>query len=356
MPGVTGREVKSAWARSNTWGVPASVTRQILIASTEGFDAQPVLVEDDAFNQDFIATPEIGDHNPPVPGIRAQLRYEQIDSWLAGACGSVAAPTVVSSQAANSLVAYSHALTLAPELTHFFTVAVDTTQYILELPTAKLRGFTLTIGDGGRLLVEFPAVANKATYDSAVNINSTVGGAATAAIANRVFRKQGTWRMNLSSAGALGASDVIANLKDFTLTYQRPLAQDDHVVGLDYIIEPDDDGALTCTLEANYPRMNTVTANSLATAYQVGQSFKADLKFLGPFINSLAGGTQRQLYFEFPNLVVSAFTAPVVGHNQVRPTVTFNAYRAAAAPTGMTSLTSPFRITLVNANSANLLA
>lgn len=353
MPGVTGREVKSAWARSSTWGTAASVTRQILIASTEGFDDKPQLVEDDAFNQDFIAEAEVGDFTPPTPGVRAQLRYEQLDSWIAGSCGSVAAPVVVSSQAANSLVAYRHTITLAPELAHFFTIAVDTTQYVKELTTTKFRGFTITVGDGGRLMIEFPAVANRCKYDSAVNTNSTVGGAAAATIGNRVFRKQGTWRMNLASGGALGASDVISTLKDFTLTYARPLAQDDHVVGSGEIIEPDDDGALEITLQLNYPRMNTVTANSLALAYGLGTSFKADLSFLGPYVNST---TQRQLLFEFPALQVIEFTAPIVGHNQARPAVTFKARRAAAAPTGMSGITAPQKITIVNTNSANLLA
>ena len=70
--GVTGREVKSAWARSNTWGTPASVTRQVLLQSTEGWEDKPQYVEDPAFNQDFIAEAEVGDLEPPTPGIRSQ--------------------------------------------------------------------------------------------------------------------------------------------------------------------------------------------------------------------------------------------------------------------------------------------
>lgn len=351
--GVTGREVKAAWARSNTWGTAASVTRQILLSTTEGWEDKPAYVEDDAFNQDFIAEAEVGDLAPPTPGIRAQMRYEQIDSLLAGACGSVAAPTSTSGAGANSLVAYTHAITLAAELTHFFTLAADTTQFVHELPTAKMRGFTITVGDQGRLMIEFPAVANRSTIISSININSTVGGAAVATIGNRIMRKHGTWRLNLASAGALGASDVIGNLKDFTFTYARPLAQDDHVVGLDYIIEPDDDGMLEATLQLNYPRMNTVTANSLITAFRDGVSFKGDLVFLGPFVNSTS---QRKFSLEFPAAQVDNITHPVVGHNQVRPSVTLKLRRAAAAPTGMSGLTAPFRITLINSNSANLLA
>jgi len=350
--GVTGREVKSAWARSNTWGTPASVTRQVLLQSTEGWEDKPQYVEDPAFNQDFIAEAEVGDLEPPTPGIRAQARYEQIDFAFAGSCGSVVAPASTSGQAANSLVAYTHAITLAAELNHFYTFAADVTQFTHELTTAKLRGFTLSVGERGVLQVEFPAVVNRSTIISSVNINSTVGGAAVAAIGNRIMRKHGTWRLNLTTAGALGASDVIGNLKDFTFTYARPLAQDDHVVGLDYIIEPDDDGMLEATLQLNYPRMNTVTANSLITAFREGQSFKGDLKFLGPYVNST---TQRTFWVEFPAAQVDQITHPVVGHNQVRPSVTLKLRRAASAPTGMSGLTSPFRLTLINSNSANLI-
>jgi hypothetical protein len=353
MAGITGRSTAAAWARSSTWSVAASVTRQILLTTSEGIEDMPTLVTDDAFNQTFVGTGEVGDRNPPTPDVQAQLRYEQIDSLLAMACGSVAAPVVVSSAGANSLVAYKHVITLAPELTHFLTLAIDLNRYVSELRTARLRGISLKVGDGGRISVSFPSVADRVVYDSTVNTSSTVWGAAQAIIGHRVMRKDGVFRMNLASAGSLGASDVISQLKEFTFDYQRPLAQDDHVVGLDTIIEPDDDGFLDASLGLTFPRMTTLSANSMAQAFAGGAILKGDLTFTGAYVNST---TRRSIAFEFPAGQVSDFKASVTGASEIRPTAKLSLYQASEAPTGMSGLTAPFRITIINANSANLLA
>ena len=115
---VTGREVKAAFARSSSWGVPASVTRQIYLQETGGLDTVVGMVDDMSFNQNFLLAGEVGDHQPLKRDLPMQMRYETIDTWLAAACGSAAAPTVVSSQAANSLVAYQHIIDLAPAIFH----------------------------------------------------------------------------------------------------------------------------------------------------------------------------------------------------------------------------------------------
>lgn len=353
--GVTGRKTRFGWARSNTWGTAASVTRQVLLSNSEGIDSAPTLVFDEAFSQDFIGVGEVGDRNPPTPELQAVMRYEQLDSFLAMACGSVAAPAVVSSTAANSLVAYRHVIDLAPELTHYATLAADLSQYVAEIPSAKIRGFTLSFGDNGRLNVSFPTVGNRTVYDSAVNTRSTVWGAAQALPQHMVQRGQGRVRINLQSAGSLTASNVIGDMKDFTFTYARPLAQDDHVIGSDSIIEPDDDGLLEATMAVNYPRMHTLSSNSMVVAANNGDVFKMDIFFQGAFINST---TRRSLLIEMPAVQIdgASLKAAVTGHQQIRPSLTFLPKRAASAPTGMTGITAPFRVTVVNANSANLLA
>lgn len=352
MGGVTGRKVNAAWARSSTWGTPASVTRQILLLSTDGLDDNPALVTDEAFGLQFLAEADVGERDPITTELQVQGRYEDIDSWIAAACGSAANPTAISSQgAANSLVAYSHVITLANELWPFYTLAADLTQYVHEIPTFKIRGFTMRVGENGRILFNFPIVGNRATYDSTVNINSTVGGARAAAQGQRMFRQQGQFRLNVQSAGALGATDVISILKEFELSVMRPLAQDDHVVGLDYIIEPDDDGAAEFGLKLTYPRMATISAQSIALAFGAGRAMKGDLVFTGNFINST---TKRSMTFEFPDAQYWAYTAPVTGYQQARPQAELRFAKSASSPAGM-AFVQPIRITIVNTNSQNLL-
>ena len=352
MAGVTGRELKAGFARGTTWGTPASVTRQILITGTDGWDAQPQIVDDDAINQTFLQAGEVGDYTPQTPAIAMQLRYEDVDTLIAGAMGSAAAPSVVSSIATNSLVAYQHVVTLATELTHFFTMAVDFGQYVLEIPSLKVQGYSVRVGENGRMQIEFQTTGNKAGYSSSTNTNSTVAGARAASLGNRLFRKNGRFRMNVQTAGALGSGDEQTVVRDITLGTSRPVAADDFVFNQDYIIEPDDNGFPEFPVEITFARMNTVTANSLAVGLAAARVFKADWQFLGPYINS---ETQRTFLWEMPALQLRSFRAVAAGGDQVRPQATFHCKLAAAAPTGM-AFTEPLRLTIINANSQNLLA
>lgn len=351
MPGVTGREIYAAFARCNTWGTPASATQQLLMTSNEGLDQQWQVVDDEAFTQDFLGTGEVGDHAAVQADLTFQGRFTQIDAWFAAAMGASSAPTVVSSQAANSLVAYSHRMTLASELSHNFTLALSEDVVVREIPSLRVRGFSLRVGEMGRLMVTFPIVGTKVLFDSTTNTNSTVFGAAAAVVGNRMFRKNTRLRMNVATAGSLGSTDEITIAREFVFNYGRPVATEDFVLNQDYIIEADDDGFAEMGLEVTYARMNTISANSLVTAFKNGGTFKGDMFIQGPYINST---TRMSMLIEMPALQVYGHRMNVTGQNQVRPVVTYRLKSASAAPSGMTGLTRPFQITLVNTNSATL--
>lgn len=358
MAGLNGRDVRVAFARSNTWGTPASVTKQINLRSLDGFHAKPGVVVDESFNQAFVGEGEMGDYAPSTPELQMDLRYDGAGPLLvAAAMGSAAAPSVVSSVAANSLIAYSHVLTLATDLTKFYTFAADMggpgggTHFVLELPTAKPTGFSIQVGDNGKMQLSVPVVANKAVYNSAVNVNSTIGGAAADPLANRVFRKQGVFRMNLQSAGSLAGADA-QDVKEVVIRASRPVAQDDHVFGKDYVIEPDDDGWAEFDVDLTFPRMTSQNANSLVIAWPAGTHLKGDFTFTGNYINSV---TQYGMLFQFPALQIAEWDAPLTGHNLIRPTAKAKARLATTSPSGM-AFVQPLRITVTNMNSANLLA
>jgi hypothetical protein len=354
MAGVVGRRIRAAFGLSNTWAVPASVTRQLLIETSEGFDNMPELVSDESFAQDFIGLGEIGDHQALTPSLQTQYRFEQgPDVFTAAAMGSAANPTVVSSQAATSLVAYSHVITMSPELTKFFTLASNFQNYVQEIQTFKVSGFQLSVGDQGRINVSFPIAANKTVYDSTVNTSATIGDAIPATPGNRAFRRLTRLRMNAMGAAGLGAGDEVNIAKEFNLDYTRPLALD-HVLNSDGIIEADDDGFIEGSLKIVYARMTSVSANSMQVALQTGNAFKADILMNGTYINS---HTRRSALWELPALQVNTggFKAVVVGHGQVRPEVTFTFRAAPSAPTGM-STTGPLRVTIINSRDTNLLS
>jgi hypothetical protein len=284
------------------------------------------------------------------------LRYDgAAPIWMAAAMGSAAAPYVVSSVAASSLVVYAHAITMALDLSKFFTIAAaygdPVPNFIMEVPSAKPRGFSLRVGDNGKMQLSLPVVGSKTMYTSAVNTNSTIAAATVDALANRVFRKQGTFRMNLQSAGSLVAADA-QNVREVNITYARPVADGDHVFSQDYIIEPDDDGFAEVTAELVFARMTSANANSLVVCHPGGTHLKADFTFTGAAINSMHS---YQFAFYLPALQITEWKAPVTGHNLVRPTATVALRQATTAPTGMAGITQPIRITIWNMNSATLI-
>lgn len=359
MAGLNGRDVKVAFAKSSTWGVPASVTKQLNIRALDGWDAKPQLVTDDGFNQNFVGEGEVGDYQPTSPELAMDLRYDGNGPiLLAAAMGSAANASVVSSVAASSLVAYEHVLTLATDLTKYFTFAADVggsgaigTQYVLEVPTAKPVGFTITVGDNGKMQIAYPLVGAKTNYDSTTNVNSTVGAAATDPLSNRVFRRHGVFRMNLQSGNTLAAANA-QDVREVNITYKRPVADGDYVFGQNYIVEPDDDGFAEFTAELVFPRMTTPNTNSLVAIWPAGTKLKMDLTFSGNYINST---TKYGLLIQAPAMEILEWTTPISGHNLLRPTARAALRMATSSPSGM-AFVNPMRIVVTNMNSANLLA
>jgi hypothetical protein len=76
------------------------------------------------------------------------------------------------------------------------------------------------------------------------------------------------------------------------------------------------------------------------------------MTFTGNLINSTI---PYSLLVQWPALQITEWDAPLTGHNQVRPTAKALARLATSSPSGM-AFVHPMRMTVVNMNSANLLA
>jgi hypothetical protein len=348
MPGVTGREVKLAFAKfgANSWGVAASVTDGMYFQSDGGLKPTPNIVEDDAFGQTFIGTADVGNIVPPQPDLSAVARYNDSSfKWEAMAMGSPTTVTLATS-ASGQVTSWQHIFDLAADNDGLgVTIAVDKVQYVAELTSAKIHGWTLEDGDGGMMRQTYKVTGSKVTNISSVNIAATVAGATFPSLANRMMKRQGVFRMNLNSAGGLGASDAV-NAESIKFTFERPV-DSPHVYGQDYIIEPADNGFPEATLEITYPRMTTVSANSLFAGLRDATVFKADWTFLGSYINST---DQYKCLYQFPYLQLTDYEDMVTGANQVKPKATFKARLAVTSPTGMPFI-NPFRLTRVLVNS-----
>lgn len=348
MFGVNPRSTKFGFAKFglNSWGVGASVTIGMYFKSDGNLQFDPAIVNDEAFGQTFLGTTETGDVKAPEITLEQQARYDDKSYLLqALAMGSPAAVTI-STSAAGQVTSWLHTIDLAAVIDGLGgTFATDKVLFVEELTSAKIHGFTLKNGTGGVMDMAFKVMGSKPTIQSSININSTLAGITFPALGNRLFKKHGTFRMNLNTAGALGAADAVkAEAIDFTFDRPQDTPQP---FGQDYIDEPSDNNFPVLQISVTYPRMNTPSANSLYAGLRDATAFKADLTFLGQFINST--DQYKQLY-QWPSLQLSNYEDQLIGGQQVRPKATFMAKLAATSPTGM-AFVNPFRLTRVMTQS-----
>lgn len=349
MP-MTGREATMAIGvlGTNSWGVPTSVTRRVYFDSDAGLTSQPAYVDDAAFGQTFLGPADVGDFAPVEATLSGQAYYDHADYILeALAMGSPNAVTVISSVAANSLVAYEHIIDLAPNTNgRAITLATDKVQYVEEVTSAKVRGFGLSVGTGGVMQKRVNVIGAKSTSSSTVNTRSAVTTSALApSLVNRIFRDQGTWYLNAQSAGSLAAADAI-QVMEATFEFDRPLSSA-MVFGQDFTVEPLDGGFPSARVTLRFPRATSTSANSLFVAMQQGTVLKGRVSFAGNYINST---TQRGYAIEFPHAEVQGHEFTVSGADQAQPGVTLVLKQAPSAPTGFTH-TRPFRLTRTTAQS-----
>jgi hypothetical protein len=350
MPGTTGRDMKG-WAfakfATNSWGVAASVTKGTRFLGDAGLKYQPNFVEDRSFGETYLGPSDLGDIQPVDLSLTGQARYEDNNYILrALAMGSPAAVTI-STSAVGQTTSWQHIIDLAPSIDGLgATFAFDRKLYVDEVPSAKVYGFGETFGDGGIVEETFKLLGTKPSNISSININSTVYSASYPALNGKVFRRQGTFRLNKQSGGSLASSDAIP-VESLEFSFERPQDKT-FATGQDYIVEPGDNEFPALSFKVTFTRMNTVSANSLYAALRANDACKADMIYLGAYINSTDQLTRK---YQFPYVELQDFTTPSAGAAQVKPTAMFVLKKPSAAPTGMSGVTMPFRLTHIMQNS-----
>jgi hypothetical protein len=259
------------------------------------------------------------------------------------AMGSPTAATILTSETGQD-TSFQHVIDLASTIDGLgATFAIDKVRFVDELTSAKVFGFSESVGDGGVMDRSYRLLGSKPTDISSTNTRSTVADADYPALGNRVFRHQGTFRINLQAADSLVAADAV-KVESVDISFERP--QDaPHVFSQDYVHEPADNGFPVATVRVRYPRMTATSADSLYAALRTNAPFKADLVYLGSFINS----TDRYMrQYEFPQLELDETNGfELNGATQVKPEATFTAKLAATSPANM-PVVNPFRLTLIN--------
>lgn len=350
--GVTGREVTMGIGvlAANSWGVPTSVTKRVYFDSDAGITTPAQYVDDTAFGQQFLGEASIGDFQPAEVTLTGQDYYDHHLYVLEAAAMGSPSAAVISSMAADSLVAYQHIFDLAPATDGVgnLTIATDKVLYVEELTTAKVRGFSWNLGPGGIVQKSFNLIGSKSSIASTVNTRSIVATAVAPALEHRVFRNQGVVRINTQADAVLSATHNLVDVIDATFEFQRPMTPA-MVFNQAYTAEPLNDGFPTAQLTLRFRAATTVSTNSFYAACQAGTKMKGQIIFTGAGINSTSARLEQ---YDFPHLEVVEAPAPVTGGAaQIQPTVRFAAKFPNSVAVASFTFNAPFRLTRVTPRS-----
>jgi hypothetical protein len=330
-------------ATSGSWGTSTAVATAlgagdgVWVTDDLNITLSMQVDEDDSAGQDFIGSMQVANHNPIKATIPCFLHYHdtfQNPLWaLALGTGGTAGSPNTFEPATNKTGKYA-------------TIVRDKVQFISEA-NGKCSGFDLSFGDNGRAEIKWKFICDKEKVDSTINTATQVSALTFPTQGLRAFFKQLTFRVNLQSGGALAAGDAV-KVTDLKLTYEQKM-DELLVAGQDSIIEPEEDAYPEIGIEWTFARLDSASDDYIGY-HRDNTSLKADMTFVGPSIGTFA----TAMLFQFPNLIVRE--APVefkASAKNVHPTVKVGAYKAASAPTGMTGVTKPFRLTTTGISTAN---
>ena len=224
----------------------------------------------------------------------------------------------------------------------------DETAYLYQ--GAKANGFTFRAEQGAAAKLTVPFLCRELTDDASPaswtyrqNVNTGM---------EYMLLSQAVLRIKAAASTALGSGDVLDLPVSVEIAYSPGLASD----------IPDDEGVKdepvmrtppVTRMTVAWSRINQTLRTLLVSAFENTTALKADLIFTG---SAIGAGTHLAT-FSFPEIYVdSDLDAVAEGSDLIGFPVEFHAQQATAAPTGMTGITKPLDVSIVNFVNADPLA
>ncbi|KJR98789.1 MAG: hypothetical protein VR65_20015 [Desulfobulbaceae bacterium BRH_c16a] len=344
---ITGRETICGLAKAGVWHTPvACEAGDGVLILADNIKVGMELELDESAGQEWVTEADAGVEN--VAGnIEAYMRYEGFDVWLALIMGSAGVPV---QQEATAAYAGTYNLTSKVDGLFGTLAQKKLVDKIWEYPSVKLHGFKLSAEMNKPVKISFEAICDTLKRDSTTNTAVTMA-LVTALKQNRVIMNKDTvFRMNNQEDVALADSHKLYPAS-FELTFSRPM-ESDYVAGQDGLEEPADNGFPACTLALKFPRYNTAN-DAYFDDWQNTVSKKMDITFTG---KTIEGAHKYKLRILLSNLKIDSPEAPVSGPGKIPYSMNLKGIGASTAPAGMTALTAPMRIEVVNKRTTNPLA
>jgi hypothetical protein len=306
---------------------------------------KPQISREDVANQNFIGMIQVGNFDAIQSQLPMYLHYH--DVWQ-NVLFALALGTGGTSPSALGGAGYSNTFEPATSRSNLWaTIVRDKSVYVSEVPGAVLNGFEIRVGEMGRMEVDWLFVGNNEVEDSTTNTSTQVAALTFPTLGRRFFFKDCVIRLNSQAGGSLASSDAIP-FTTFKLRVEQPVDVK-FAGGQQTIIQPLDNGFPKITLELTFARFNS-TSQAFFANMKAGTRYKGDIVFTGPTIDATS---TYGLKFQFPHLSVMSLASPMPNVQQGEPKMQLEGLGTSAAPTGMSGVTAPVRVTTTGIASGN---
>jgi hypothetical protein len=340
------------FSQGTTWGtaVACAANDQIRIRSFDDGGGYEELPRDD-----------IGDANGSASDIGAQRRTvtltgdlyygANISRILSFAFGTSGSPTGHTSS-------HLHELTFTDALTKFTTLVVGKVASAKPYEYASMvcRRLTISGSGSGRMSFDSEWIGGGVSIASSTNTTTTLTALSIPTSTRPAVRlTDATFRINAQAGGALTSTTDDVQIVGWELNIERQLAED-FGTGSNLILQPCEEGANSVTMTVDF-RSLTATSEAYIAAWdgqEVPTEYKADITFESGITPT--DSVELTHKYSFPRCHVMPSVAPVSGTGRIAHRVVFKCLEATAAPTGMTGITKPVRLSIEDEDSAANLA
>ena len=348
----------AAFEQGSTWGTAVAVGASdgIRILS-EGIQGGRIALERPTVGLPWGDKPDTGAEvwRGPVSG---DLFYNaNCGKFLSYVYGTSGAPTQTPPSTGTT---YLHVCDLANSLTKFMTLVLARRAQVgvatkwHEYDSAMMARVVYRGSGNGRVSWEADIIAANLDRDSSTNTTTQTDAVTVPTVLGAVRFPDGLFRLNAQASGALSSTTDDVGIAGFELEIMRPLSPDDFLAdGTGNLAQPAEQDACSVLLRVD---LRSYDADTYIAAWLAGTEYKADLKFLGTGL-APASGSDPYFQFQFPRLVLAGQPqANIAGRGRIAHRVEFKALIASAAPTGMTGVTQPVRLNVLDTDTAAYLS
>lgn len=264
--------------------------------------------------------------------------------------------TAATQTGGGSAGSYLHICALQTALTKFATLCISKRASAKWWQYASVMARKLTLSGQGNERVKGSIEFLCSTLDRDSSTNTTTETDAVTVPTRRglSYAKQGLFRLNAQAGGALSSTTDDVPILGFTLTAERKLSEDMLIDGTGTIAQPAEEDETEIMLDVTF---RSYDAETWIAAYLAKTEYKADLKFLSGYTPSGSGSVELYILLNFARMVVAEQPqAPVSGRGRIPHTVRFKVLTPSAAPTGMSGLTQPFELRVMDEVSSAYLS